>query len=199
MTKVALTARQRRVDQLAAARALDSKNKRARAIEACTDLVASGIPVTHTNVARKAHVSTWLTYNVPEIRSAIEQANAAQAREGLINPAPQRAGQRTTPESLHTDLLLAQRHVRELRDENVKLRKRLERQLGAELEGVDIEELTERVYNLERVNRELSAEAANRDKRIAVQQARIKELESENESQADVVRAMMVAANVRGR
>lgn len=196
MTKPKLAARKRRVAQLAEARARDSKTKRSRAIQACTDLVASGIPATHTNVARKAHVSTWLTYNVPEIRAAIEQANALQMRDGLINPAPLRAGQRATPESVHTDLLLAQKHVRELRDENIKLRKRLERQLGSEVEGANIDELVERVHDLERVNRQLSTEAAERDKQIKAQHARIRELEAENESQADVVRAMMIAANV---
>lgn len=196
MTKPNLAARQRRVAQLSAARALDSRTKRSRAIQACTDLVASGIPATHTNVARKANVSTWLTYNVPEIRSAIEQASALQMRDGLINPPPLRTGQRATPESIHTDLLLAQKHVRELREENIKLRKRLERQLGSEVEGANIDELVERVHDLERMNRQLNTEAAERDKQIKTQHTRIRELESENESQADVVRAMMIAANI---
>lgn len=184
-----------KVARLAAARALDSKIKRERALKACDTLLADGVPVTHTNVARKAQVSSWLTYNVPEIRVAIERSRARQEREGIATPAVQRGRRPASRDTLHTDLLLARDHLTKLRDENKVLRQRLERQLGAEVEGTSISELLERIQGLERVHRRLNEEAADQEKLVTLLRKQITELEADSEAKSELIRSMVHATN----
>lgn len=180
---------------LAAARARDSKIKRERALKACEALLADGIPITHTSVARKAQVSPWLTYNVAAIRSAIEQGRAKQERDGLATPIARSGGRPASRATLHTDLLLARKNLADLRDENKVLRKRLERQLGAEVEGTTVAELLERVQDLERVHRRLNEEAADQDKVIALLRKTVAELEADSEAKSELIRSMVHAKN----
>lgn len=185
-----------RVRRLQEARARDSLDKRKRAIDACEELVSAGIQVTHSRVSRKAGVSNWLTYNAPDVRHAVQAAQARQREQGIEPEGSRRAGVRITSESLQTDLALVREDNRRLREDLKALRLRFEQRLGAEIEEISAIELLARVREAETRNGELNRMVAARDGQIADMTQRIAELEVEVEVKAELVRSMMFAQNV---
>lgn len=183
-----------RAQRLQASRARDSSEKRARALQACEALVSAGLMVTHTRVARKAGVSTWLTYNVPAVRRAIEIAQSAQSTLG-VDQSARPANVRASMGSLSTDLALAREDNRRLREEVKALRSRLEQRLGVEIEGTTTTQLLTRVREIESRNTELNRLVAARDGLVAELSKQVSELSSENEAKAEVIRSMMFAQN----
>lgn len=147
---------------LKAARAKDSKDKRARALAAVESLKARGEAVSFAAVAEAAGVSTWLVYS-PGVREHVEAA-----RRQAIPPSAVPASHRATPASLRAELAAARDQIRQLRAERDKLKHRLRLQLGADIEGPDRPQLIGRVAELETLNRQLVAE---RDARSAEAQA----------------------------
>lgn len=186
--------REARVSRLQAARADDSRLKRQRALETCAALLANGIPVTFTRVARGSRVSTWLVYNAPEVKEAIRAAIDEQSKHGLT-AVPERVARPASVASLRTDLALAREDNKRLRDQVNKLQRRLEQQLGQEIEGASTTELMERIRELEDVTAKQNRKLAGRDALDADNAMRLQELERELESKDELIRSMMFARN----
>lgn len=151
------TAHEARTAALRAARAQDSARKRQQALTAIDALEAAGSPITFSAVANAAAVSTWLVY-AEGVREHVDAARQRQADHETPRPCRPPDTQRTTPDSLRTDLAVARQEIARLRAERDKLAQRLRLQLGAEIEGPDRLQLIARVGDLETVNRRLVAE-----------------------------------------
>jgi hypothetical protein len=95
---------------------------RAKAVQALRELHAAGALITFQAVADAAGVSRSWFYAQPDIRRDIEQLRAT-------NPTPARpaitAAQRVTDASLAARLTAANQRVRELSDDNQRLRRQL--------------------------------------------------------------------------
>jgi hypothetical protein len=176
---------------LRAARAKDSQDKRARVIAAIEALEAAGAPITAAAVATTAGVSTWLVYadGLKHHLDAARQRQVARPTSTADNPAP------VTPDSVHTDLVIARAEIRRLRAEHDKLRSRLQLQLGAEIEGPQRAELIERVATLDDLNRRLVAERDARGAELGLANRRIRELEDDLTAARDSLRQLIKDQN----
>lgn len=134
-----------RTDKLIAARRLDSRTKYERTQQVLATLVKNGNRISFVGVAREAKVSTWLLYNNSDLKQAITEAINHQTNSAS-EPA---SGPSTSADSLRTDLELARQEITELRRSERKLRDRLQRTLGAEIEQIDRSELIARIADLE--------------------------------------------------
>lgn len=149
--------------------------KRARAHDAIDDLVARHQPVTFAAVARAAHVSRSLCYTDPELCSAIELHRARPSDQKLT------AASET---SVRADLEHARTQLRQLDHDNQLLRRRLEQNLGDDLDhrltqphGARLEELEQRALQLSVENTDLrrqldQAEATLEEHRDSLDAAR---------------------------
>lgn len=138
----------------------------------------AGTPITASCVAQAAHVSTWLLYT-EGVREHLDAARRRQAQTAPTLPATPTTPDPRISAGLRTDLALAREEIRRLRGEHDKLRKRLQLQLGAEIDGPERADLISRVSELETLNRQLIAE---RDARLAETthaQRRVHELEDD--------------------
>lgn len=174
-----------------AARAKDSHDKRQRVLAAIGALESAGAPVTAAAVAATAGVSTWLVY-ADGLRRHLDAARERQADQ------PPRAANHPAPvslDSVHTDLAIARAEVRRLRADNDKLRRRLQLQLGAEIEGPDRAELIERVAALEETNRKLVAEKDSRAAENTISSLRIRELEDDLTAARESLRQLIKDQN----
>lgn len=145
-----------RTAKLIAARQRASRDKRAHTLHALDRLRQSGARISFAAVAREAGVSTWLVYNNPELKHAITDAMKHSARQHDLQP--QRTTSPTSQASLRTDLELARNEIAVLRRSERKLRERLQRTLGHEIEQTDRGELVKRIADLEKVVSALRAD-----------------------------------------
>lgn len=169
-----MTAHEARAAALKAARERDSQDKRRRVLEVLDSLQRTGTKITFAKIAKEAGVSTWLTYS-PGVREHIEAARQRQKDLGIeatadAVPAPSRVSNA----SLKTDLVLAQRQIKEIREDRNRLRERLRLQLGTELNHSDVSELAGRVDELNRANAALTkdlqqAQADNKALRATIE------------------------------
>jgi hypothetical protein len=100
---------------------------RAKAIQALRTLDAQGAPVTFEAVAQAAAVSRSWLYAQPDIRAEIEHLRAAH-RRAPATPVPAR--QRSSDASLLHRLEATTQRIRQLGEENRKLREQLAQALG---------------------------------------------------------------------
>ncbi|WP_275041992.1 DUF6262 family protein [Streptomyces natalensis] len=104
-----------------------SEYTRSRAIQALRELDAAGEPVTFEAVAKRAPVSRSWLYGQPDLRTEVERLRALHRRA----PSDQLpAGQRASEASLLRRLEAANSRVRQLAEENRRLRAQLARVLG---------------------------------------------------------------------
>ncbi|MET9445391.1 DUF6262 family protein [Streptomyces sp. NPDC006610] len=96
-------------------------------IQALRSLDAAGEPVTFDAVARQAGVSRSWLYGQPDLRAEVERLRAAH-RRAPASSVPAR--QRTSDASLLRRLEAANTRVRQLTDENRRLRDQLASTLG---------------------------------------------------------------------
>ncbi|MFD9442340.1 DUF6262 family protein [Streptomyces sp. NPDC060006] len=104
-----------------------SEYTRAKAVQALRTLDAAGEPVTFETVAKQAGVSRSWLYAQPDLRAEVERLRAAHHR-GPVSPVPAR--QRTSDASLLRRLEAANTRVRQLTEENRRLRDHLAGALG---------------------------------------------------------------------
>jgi len=179
-----------RVERLRASRAKDSKDKTKRALDAVDGLLRSGRRITISQVARDAGVSTWFVYNQPQVHRAVQDgitAQREQARQG--SPVPE--ARQVSPAGLRTDLALAREEIKDLKRERDRLLNRVRLSLGAELDGVDENELIQRVQRLEQRNTALNEELSEARERIAALEGRLRETEDDlTAARASLRRAM---------
>ncbi|UQX12276.1 DUF6262 family protein [Candidatus Mycobacterium methanotrophicum] len=135
-----------RTDKLIAARRLDSRTKYERTQQALATLVKNGNQISFASVAREAKVSTWLLYNNSDLKQAITEAINHQTNSASQ---PASTARSASVDSLRTDLELARQEITQLRRSERKLRDRLQRTLGAEIEQIDRSELIARIADLE--------------------------------------------------
>ncbi|MFC9649992.1 DUF6262 family protein [Streptomyces sp. NPDC059892] len=179
-----------RVERLRVSRAKDSENKTRRALDAVDGLLRSGRRVTVTQVARDASVSTWFVYNQPQVHQAVQQGITAQRAGGSQNSLVPKASQ-VSPSGLQTDLALAREEIKDLKKERDQLRNRVRLSLGAELEGVDRNELIERVQQIEQRNTALKQALSEAKDQIAALEGQLREAEDDlTAARASLRRAM---------
>ena len=100
---------------------------RSKAIQALRELDAAGTPVTFTTIADTAGVSRSWLYAQPDIRRDIERLREATSRA----PAPPiPTTQRPSDTSLAMRLQAANQRIRELTNDNQRLRRQLAHALG---------------------------------------------------------------------
>jgi hypothetical protein len=100
---------------------------RSKAIQALRELDSAGTPVTFAAVADTAGVSRSWLYAQPDIRRDIERLRAATGR-APIPSIP--TTQRSSDISLTVRLRAANQRIRELTDDNQRLRRQLAHALG---------------------------------------------------------------------
>jgi flagellar biosynthesis chaperone FliJ len=136
-----------RTERLVATRRQAAADKQAHALATVDRLLARGEQVSFVDVHRAAGVSTWFVYNNPTVRDAIEQAIRHQRERHAANPAKP-ADDRTLP-GLRTELAHARAEIRDLRDERDRLRSRLHRDLGEQVDAIGKRELQQQARTLE--------------------------------------------------
>lgn len=100
---------------------------RAKAIQALRELDRTGAAVTFQTVAGAAQVSRSWLYAQPDIRAEIQRLRGAT--RCTPNP-PIPASQRATVDSLRRRLAAAHERIRQLTEENQRLRRQLAQVLG---------------------------------------------------------------------
>lgn len=100
---------------------------RAKAIRALRELAATSTPITFQTVATAAGVSRSWLYTQPDIRRDIEHQRDTQATQ---KPLPANTNQRPSDASLAARLQAANQRIRELNQDNQRLRRQLARALG---------------------------------------------------------------------
>ncbi|BBJ42672.1 hypothetical protein SSPO_053900 [Streptomyces antimycoticus] len=131
-------------DVLRESRKRDSREKRSKVIATVDAMVSRDETVTFAGVAKAAGVSNWLVY-AEGVREHIEAARQQQAGR----PRRDRAqGLSASSASLLTDLELSRAENGRLRAERDQLRQALRRQLGQQLDNVNVPDLVERVREL---------------------------------------------------
>jgi len=100
---------------------------RAKAIKAIRELAQTGEPVDFPTVAARAQVSRSWLYTQPDIKTEIQKLRSLAAR---TPQAPIPARQRTTDASLLRRLEIANNRIRELTEDNQRLRRQLAQALG---------------------------------------------------------------------
>ncbi|MCF3167073.1 MULTISPECIES: DUF6262 family protein [Streptomyces] len=131
-------------DVLRETRKKDSLTKRARVLATVDEMKAKGEPITFLAVARTAGVSNWLVY-AEGVREHIEAAMKGQTKNGRRT---RQAGREASAASLATDLALVRQENKALRGERDRLKKAVQRSLGAQLDQAGTKELTARVNQL---------------------------------------------------
>ena len=139
-----------RTDRLVANRRAAAAKKHTHTLATIEQMLACGARVTFVDVQRAAGVSTWFVYNNPRIRDAIESAARLQEHHRTAE-ATKPADDRTLP-GLRTDLANARAEIRDLRDERDQLKRRLQRDLGHQVDAHSKQELLERLRFLEQEN-----------------------------------------------
>jgi chromosome segregation ATPase len=182
--------RNARVERLRVSRAKDSEDKTRRALDALDGLLRSGRRITVTQVAREASVSTWFVYNQPQVHQAVQDGITAQRARGRQNSLTAEASQ-VSPAGLRTDLALAREEIKDLKKERDRLRNRVRLSLGAELEGVNRNELIERVQQIEQRNTALEQALSEARDQIAALEGQLREAEDDlTAARAGLRRAM---------
>lgn len=105
---------------------------RAKAIKAIRELAQTGEPVDFPTVAVRAQVSRSWLYTQPDIKTEIQRLRTLGHRS---RQAPIPARQRSSNASLHRRLEIANSRIRELTEDNQRLRRQLAEALGANRAG----------------------------------------------------------------
>ncbi|MGH3896688.1 MAG: DUF6262 family protein [Pseudonocardiaceae bacterium] len=177
-----MTAERRPVDVLREARKRDSLAKRARVLAVVDELKATGEPITFLGVAKAAGVSNWLVYAVG-VREHIEAARKSQQGVRRRN---QQSGGSAGAASLAVDLELARAELRRLRQERDRLKAKVQRGLGQQVEQAGSGELERRI-------RELGDVLQQRDRELEASRSEAKRLATELEAALDEVGGLRAA------
>ncbi len=144
-----------RTARLVANRQAAAAEKRTRTLATVERMLSGGQRVSFVEVQRAAGVSTWFVYNNPTVRHVIETAMREQ-REHQMTVAAKPVDTRTLP-GLRTELANSRAEIRDLRDERDRLRHRLQRDLGDQIDTLSKRDLLERLRALEQENTQLQS------------------------------------------
>lgn len=143
----------RRTERLVASRRAAAAEKQAHTLTTIERMLERGAKINFVEVQRTAGVSTWFLYNNPTIRLAVESAIRAQ-HDHQAAEATKPLDDRTLA-GLRTELANARAEIRDLREERDRLRRRLQRDLGDQVDARSRRELLERLRVLEQENSKL--------------------------------------------
>jgi chromosome segregation ATPase len=174
-----------RTIKLIAARQQASRDKHIHTLNSLANLQQSGARISFAAVAREAGMSTWLVYNSSELQQAI--TNAMKTHACQPDPPPRSADSPTSHAGLRTDLELAQHEIAALRRAERKLRDRLQRTLGAEIEQIGRSELLARIDDLETVVAKLRTENTT----LAEANARLTQLAAQHHDDLDAANTLL--------
>ncbi|HVB44404.1 MAG TPA: hypothetical protein VNF47_17130 [Streptosporangiaceae bacterium] len=177
-----MTGKRAPADVLREARKKDSLAKRAKVLAVADNMQASGEPVTFLGVARAAGVSNWLVY-APGVREHIEAARKSQAG---TRARERRAGAVASSASLATDLELTRAGLRNVRDERDRLKAKVLRDLGKQVDDAGSAELVTRINDL-------ASRLQQRDTELAASRAEATRLAAELEAALDEVGGLRAA------
>ncbi|WP_026533344.1 hypothetical protein [Arthrobacter sp. H41] len=135
-----------RTEKLIAAKQADSRRKRGAVLRSIEHLAHSATPITVPAVARHARVSTWMIYNVPELKQAF-----LHAAEHQTLPAPRQTPPGHTPsiQSLTAERAHLAARLATATAERDRYRNIIKAGVGAQLEARTTDELTTRITDLE--------------------------------------------------
>jgi chromosome segregation ATPase len=160
-----VTGKRAPADVLREARRQDSLTKRMRVLAVVDDMKANGDLMTFLAVARKAGVSNWLVY-AEGVREHIEAARRTQDGTAARDSA---AGSRVSDTSLAVDLELTRTELRKVREERDRLKVKVQRGLGQQIDPPGNADLERRI-------RELGDQLQQRDAALAAMRAEREEL-----------------------
>ncbi|MDN5745813.1 MAG: DUF6262 family protein [Nocardioidaceae bacterium] len=145
-----------RTERLVANRRAAAAEKQAHTLAVVERMLSRSERVTFVEVQRKSAVSTWFVYNNTAVRHAIESAireqRNVQAAEA-VRPADDR-----TLHGLRVEVANARAEIRDLRLERDRLRRRLQRNLGEQVDALSKREALERLRIVEQENVQLQSE-----------------------------------------
>ncbi|OIV39504.1 hypothetical protein BIV57_00265 [Mangrovactinospora gilvigrisea] len=150
----------------------------------------AGERITFSAVARKAGVSTWLTYR-PGIREYIDDARLRQ--QTALRPHTRSGG--PTAATLRTDLEHARTTITALRAERDELRTALRHQLGRQLDEASRPDLTVRVDDLTARNQQLADQLKQATEHNTALEARVRALEEDLTAARTSLRRMIRTEN----
>lgn len=174
-----MTAKRLPADVLREARERDSLAKRARVLAVVDELKASGEPITFLGVARAAGVSNWLVY----AKGVREHIEAARTSQHAVQRRNRQSGASASAAGLAVDLELARGELRHLRQERDRLKAKVQRGLGQQVEQAGNVELEQRI-------RELGDELQQRDLALVQARAERDELQAKLREADDTVAAL---------
>lgn len=137
----------RRTENLIAAKKADSRRKRDAVFRSITALAGEHHRITIPAIARHAGVSTWLIYNVPELKQAVH--NAARQQTGKTNLPAAPAGGSASVSSLTNELAHLAARLKKTTAERDKYKDIIKSSVGAQLEQRSTDELATRIQELE--------------------------------------------------
>jgi hypothetical protein len=132
----------------------DSKSKRQAVVSAIEALEHTHSPITVAEVARRAHVSSWLVRQEP----LLGQVRKAQARASAGDIAPEWTA-RSAAGSLHVERDLLRHENRRLRHQMERQQQRISLLLGDQIDGTDAQSQRLHVQELTAQNTALSRQA----------------------------------------
>lgn len=142
-----------RTERLVANRRAAAAEKRTNALTIIDQMLSGSERVNFVEVHRAAGVSTWFVYNNPDVRHRIEAAMREQ-NDNKKTTTAQPLDDRTAS-GLRAELTDARIEIRDLRDERDRLRQRLQRDLGDQIDALGRKELLERLRVTEQDNTQL--------------------------------------------
>lgn len=161
-------------DVLREARKRDSLAKRTRVLAVVDDMKARGEPITFLGVARTAGVSNWLVY-ATGVREHIETARKTQQ---ATKRRQRESGATASAASLAVDLELTRAELKRTREERDRLKAKVQRGLGQQVEQADSAELVAHIQSL-------TVQLQRREVELAAAQREVAELRDELEQAQD--------------
>lgn len=151
-----MTTTDRRTERLVANRRAAAAEKQAHTLAVIERMISRSDRVTFVEVQRRSGVSTWFVYNNVAIRHAIESAIRDQRNVEAADT--RKPSDDRTPSSLRVEIANARAEIRDLRQERDRLRHRLQRNLGDQVDALSKREALERLRVVEQENAHLQAE-----------------------------------------
>lgn len=148
-----MTTADSRTERLVANRRAAAAEKQAHTLATVERMLSHAARVNFVEVQRAAGVSTWFVYNNPTVRRVIEAAIREQ-QDHRVSAAAKPLDDRTL-NGLRAELANARAEIRDLRGERDRLRRRLQRHLGDQVDALGKRELLERLRVKEQENAQL--------------------------------------------
>lgn len=183
-----------RTERLIAKRRQAAAEKQTHTLETVERLLARQERVTFVDVQRAAGVSTWFVYNNAAVRRAIEDGMREQ-RDEQASTTVKTTDDRNI-QGLRSELADARAEIRDLRAERERLRLRLQRNLGEQIDATSKRDLLERLRLLEGENEQLQKTLLTASSEHAAARRELEQSQSELDGARLALRQMMRAQSI---